>query len=116
MKKVITLFFFATLLLVSCKSSKNTSSSAALDSSSNVASVEKWIIANEKVKCSADTENLCYQVKKGTSMDYELIDAEIIGFTYEAGYKYQLEIKITNHKKTGTQYSLVKELFKVPMK
>lgn len=118
MKKVISLFFFAALLLVACKTSKNTTNNdtAKLDSSSNFPTVEKWIVANEKVKCSEESEKLCFQVKKGTSMDYEMVDAEIVGFTFEPGYKYQLEVKVLNNKKTGTEYSLIKELYKVPMK
>lgn len=115
MKKVITLFFFASLLLVACKSTKNVSSSnnTAISESSTI---ENWIIANEKVKCSEASLNLCFKVKVDGNTDYALIDAEIEGFTYEAGYKYQLEVKVTSNSKTGTKYSLVNELYKIPMK
>ncbi len=119
MKKGITVLFFAALLLVACKSSKNASSTnknATLDSSSNVTTIESWIVSNTKVSCTEGAVDQCLQIKKGSNSTYEILNSEIVGFNYEPGYKYQLEVKIANNKKTGMVYSLVKELYKIPMK
>jgi len=105
---MITIFFVAALALSACKSSKNTTST------SNV--TETWIIANKTVNCDNNTEAQCLQIKKGSSPFYQVLNEEIKGFNYEPGFKYQVEVKKTTNKKTGTSYVLVKELFKIPMK
>lgn len=115
MKRVITMFFFASLLLVACKSSKGTTASDKNAELSSSSIVESWILANERAKCSANSDKLCLQIKRGTSSNFEMLDAEIEGFTYEPGYKYQLEVKVTGSG-ASAKYSLVNELYKIPMK
>ena len=116
MKKIISALFLATLLLTACKSSKETSSNVkevVEETAKEIATVEKWIIAGEKVKCGEGDLEDCFQVKKFGSANYENMNVEIQGFTFEPGYKYQLEIKVVPSKKAATEYILVKEMFKV---
>ncbi|MCB9257193.1 MAG: DUF4377 domain-containing protein [Chitinophagales bacterium] len=110
MKNINKLILLVVVLLLSCKTSQN-SSGKSLESST----IEKWIIANKQVPCSEGSERLCYSIKKGSNGDYEIFEGVIEGFSYEPGYKYQLEIQSITTKKEGTKIILVKELFKLPM-
>lgn len=116
MKKIIAALFLTTVLFSACKSSKETSSTAddiLKESTKNEVSVEKWIIAGEKVNCSETSTEQCYQVKKFGSAGYENINVDIQGFDFEPGYKYQIELKIVPSKKEDTQYILIQEMVKV---
>ena len=67
MKKIIAALFLATLLLSACKSSKEASSNSnefIKESTKEVTTVEKWIVAGEKVNCPETSTELCYQIKK----------------------------------------------------
>jgi hypothetical protein len=111
MKKIITALFFATLLLGACKSSKEASSKAK--KTNQESTIEKWIIAGEKANCSETSTEQCYQVKKFGSSSYEILDVVIEGFNYEAGYKYQIEVKIVPSLKEGAKYIFVAETVKI---
>ena len=108
MKKLLFGAFLLSFLLFACKGTKEASSAS---SSSEL--LETWIISNQKAPCSEGSETQCLQVKKAGSGEYEMFGEEIVGFVYEAGYKYQIDVKISNSKKLGLQYILVKENFKV---
>lgn len=116
MKKLIALFFIASMIFVACKSTKDASTSAVkvAEEIQEAVSMQTWILGSEMAKCDeAAAEALCLNVKKSGEMDYTPMNILIEGFTYEPGYKYQLEVKIVNSKKEATRYMLVKELFKV---
>lgn len=110
MKNLNSILLLTMILLFSCKTSQNSSQKSSITDTT-----EKWIIANKQVPCREGSEDLCYSIKKGSNGDYEIFEGEIEGFTYEPGYKYQLELKNVTTKKEGTKIILVKELFKLPM-
>ncbi|MFT4968636.1 MAG: hypothetical protein ACI9O4_000366 [Chitinophagales bacterium] len=114
MKNYIALFLVATSLIFACKASKDASSSAKDDVVS--LSTENWIIASQQVKCDETTEALCYKVKKPGETDYSVMNVSIENFTFEAGYKYQLQVDIIPSKKAETRYVMVKQLHKVASK
>ena len=116
MKKIIAALFLATLLLSACKSSKEASSNSnefIKESTKEVTTVEKWIVAGEKVNCPETSTELCYQIKKFGSSDYESMNVDIQGFNYEPGYKNQIEVKVLPSKKEATQYIFIKEMVKI---
>lgn len=111
MKKIIAALFLATVLLSACKSSKDTSSKGK--ETKQESTIEKWIIASEKVNCSETSTEQCFQVKKFGSSGYEILNVEIEGFIYEPGYKYQIEVKVVPSWREATKYVFHKETVKI---
>lgn len=79
---------------------------------SNGFEVIKMRVDSEKISCGDDT-NMCFRVQKESSIgkdNWEVLQQDIAGFNYEAGYVYDLVVRIDLIEgKTGAdrfQYSL----------
>lgn len=117
MKKFISALFLTALLLTACKSSKDLSAKTE-ETVKEVAAVESWIIASEKVACNDEegTAISCYNVKKAGAREYVPMNVSIEGFEFEEGYKYQIELKVIPSKKSATRYVYLKQIHKIMSK
>lgn len=67
--------------------------------SQNAAGLEiiKMRVDSEKVNCDSSPSGKCFKVQKESSIgkdSWELLPQEIQGFTFEAGYTYDLVVRI----------------------
>lgn len=114
MKNIFAVIFLATSLLLACKSSQNTSSSKA--KGSVLSKTEIWVIASQKVKCDEAAEAMCFQVKRAGQSEYQQMNVEIENFSFEPGYKYQLQVNVVPSKSGEVSYVMLEQYHKVASK
>ena len=103
--------FIVLALLASCRSGKE-------PTSGETPVVLSLLIGPEKVDCIGEGPQLCYLVKEEEEEDWANFYGEIDGFTFEAGYNYEIlveKIKIPNPMADGPafRYRLVNVLEKL---
>lgn len=91
--------------------------SAAFTSKANIF---KLTVKEELANCTGVAPRTCYQVKYSNSKDWELFYSEIIGFKYQPGFRYVLQVSRTKRKNvpadaSAYEYKLVKVLKKTKM-
>lgn len=84
--------------------------------------VETWWINSSKVECMGVGPMQCFQIQKGTELQSEgwkLFYDQIEGFEYEAGYLFQIQVKVTEKSEpipadaSSFQYELIHVISKV---
>ena len=76
-------------------------------------------VGPELAECTGEGPQTCMMVKETPDGEYQYFYSQIEGFTYEAGYEYELKVQVTpveNPPAGGSslQYTLVEQVSKTP--